>query len=292
VEPENRGKAMGLHMAAGSTPFFLGPLIAVAIASVWGWRGTYIALAVPTIVFGILFYIALGRLITAHKTEQRTSGSSYPGAQQTPGSLSRLVPFIMLSTFTHSVAFCVIAFIPLFLIDQFGLDKISAAAFLSIYYSAGLWASLVGGVLSDRLGAVPMVLAACFISGPLIYLLTLMPSAFGIGFLLFVLGICNYVRTPGAESYIVGQTTERHRSTVLGIYYFFNLEGGGVLTPIMGFLIDHHGIYFSFAVAGVTLILLSVVCLIWLRSPSQLFHPARCEGRRPDKPLRRHPTPS
>ncbi len=44
VEPKNRGRALGLHMIGGSASFFLAPLIAAAIATTWGWRGSFIAL--------------------------------------------------------------------------------------------------------------------------------------------------------------------------------------------------------------------------------------------------------
>jgi len=264
VDPKDLGKAMGLHMAGGSAPYFLAPLIAAVIVTVWGWRGTLIALSIPTMLFGIVFYVVLGRLLNATKTEYKTNTLHDQSRQQPKGSLKKLVPFIVISTFTHALTFCVVAFIPLFLIDQFGLGEKSAAAFLSIFFSAGLWASLSGGILSDRLGAAPVVLAVCLASGPIIYLLNLAPSALGIGCLLFFLGICNYVRTPVAESYIVEQTTAHHRSTVLGIYYFSNIEGGGVLTPLMGFLIDAYGFYFSFTVAGATLVCLSLLCMIWM----------------------------
>jgi sugar phosphate permease len=158
-----------------------------------------------------------------------------------------------------------IAFIPLFLVDRFGLSKEAAAVFLSIFYSAGLWASLLGGVLSDRIGSVPVVWTVCLITGPAIYLLNFMPAAVGVGAILFVLGICNYIRTPVSETYLVGHTSEKNRSTVLGIYYFSNIEGGGVLTPVMGFLIDRYGFYTSFSVAGTTVAVLSLICWAWLR---------------------------
>lgn len=265
VAPENRGKAMGLHMAAGSAPFFLAPLIVAALATAWGWRGTIIALAAPTMFFGILFYIILGRLNAAQPSEDKPSDSSHAGTPAAQGNVRRLVPFIIVSTCTHAITFCVIAFIPLFLIDQFSIGEKTASSFLSIFYSAGLWASLCGGSLSDRIGGVPVVLAVCLISGPLIYLLSQASSVFGIVCLLFILGVCNYVRTPVSEAYIVSQATERRRSTVLGIYYFANMEGGGVLTPVMGFMIDVYGFYFSFSITGVILLVLSVICLIWIR---------------------------
>ena len=265
VEPKNRGRAMGLHMVGGSAPFFLAPLIAVAVATAWGWRGTFIVLAIPTILFGFVFYRILGRVMNAKAVESTTGDSTHQAETAPPGTGNRIVPFIILSTFTHAVTYCVIAFIPLFLVDRFGLSKEAAAAFVAIFYSAGLWASLVGGTLADRFGSVPVVLAVCFLTGPAIYLLNFIPSAFGVGCLLFVMGVFNYIRTPVAETYLVGQTTERNRSTVLGIYYLSTYEGGGVLTPVMGLLMDHHGFDVSFAIAGTTLLLLFLICWIWLR---------------------------
>jgi len=92
-----------------------------------------------------------------------------------------------------------------------------------------------------------------------------MPAAVGVAGIMFVLGICNYIRTPVSETYIVGQTSDKNRSTVLGIYYFSNIEGGGVLTPVMGFLIDRYGFYTSFSIAGATVMFLFLICWAWLR---------------------------
>jgi MFS transporter, FSR family, fosmidomycin resistance protein len=265
VEPKNRGRAMGLHMVGGSAPFFLAPLIAVALAAAWGWRGTFIGLAIPTILFGLVFYRILGRRLSAKGAGYAAGGAAGEVETGPPGTVHQIAPFVILSTFTHAVTYCVVAFIPLFLVDRFGLSKEAAAAFIAIFYSAGLWASLLGGALSDRFGSVPVVLAVCLLTGPAIYLLNFIPSAFGVGCLLFVLGICNYVRTPVAETYLVSRTTERNRSTVLGIYYFSTYEGGGVLTPVMGLLMDRHGFDVSFALAGAAALSLFFVCWIWLR---------------------------
>jgi len=269
VEPENRGRAMGLHMVGGSAPFFLAPLIAVALAAAWGWRGAFIALAVPTILFGAVIYGVLGRRLNTDKIEKSADEADRHQASASQRHFYQLAPFIIISTLTHAVTYCVIAFIPLFLVDRFGLEKEAAAAFLSIFYSAGLWASLLGGVLSDRLGSVSVVITVCFVTGPAIYLLNVMPAALGVGGILFVLGIFNYIRTPVSETYLVGHTTGRNRSTVLGIYYFSNYEGGGVLTPVMGFLIDRYGFYSSFSIAGFVLIFLSLICWVWLRGSNQ-----------------------
>jgi MFS family permease len=171
---------------------------------------------------------------------------------------------MILTTFTQAVTFSAVAFIPLFLVDHFGVGEGTAAAFLSIIYSAGLWASPLGGYLSDRLGRVPVVLATCLITGPVIYLLNMVSYSLGIGALLLIIGIVIYIRMPASESYIIGQAPKRHRSMVYGIYYFASMEAAGILTPVMGFLIDRFGFYSSFTIASIAVVAMTLICSVFL----------------------------
>ncbi len=264
VEPENLGRALGLHMIGGSASFFLSPLIAAGIATTWGWRGSFITLAVPTAAFGVLLYVLLGQRLVAKRVQSQTT-KTYDEETPDPRRFRRLAYIIFLSTFTHAVLFSTTSFIPLFLVDHFLIPKATAAALIAIIYSAGLWAGPLGGYLSDRLGRVPVILTVCAITGPLIYLLNLMPYKWGIVVLLLVMGMTVYVRMPVSEAYIVGQTSQRRRSTVLGIYFFGNMEGGGVLTLIMGYLIDQYGFSISFTMAGAVVLAVNLVCsvLLW-----------------------------
>ena len=171
---------------------------------------------------------------------------------------------MILTTFTQAIAFSVIAFIPLFMVDHFGVGEGTAAAFLAIIYSAGLWASPLGGYLSDRWGRVPVVLAVCFITGPAIYLLNLASYGVGIGAVLLIVGIVMYIRMPVSEAYIIDQTPERRRSTALGIYYFASMEAGGLLAPVMGFFIDRFGFNVNFTIASIALVVVTLVCSVFL----------------------------
>jgi MFS family permease len=263
VHPKNQGWALGLWLTGGSASFFLAPLMAAAIATTWGWRGPFIALAVPVIVFGVVFYVLLGRLTDTKKAEHRVTGN-HNQTPPTPSRLRHLVPFIILSMFTAATIFSIISFIPLFAVDHFGVGTETAAAFIAIIYSAGLWAGPLGGYLSDRLGRVPVTLVVCFIAGPVIYLLNLAPYGLGMGAVLLTIGMISYIREPASLAYIIGRTSQRHRSTVLGIYYFGCMEGGGIMTPVMGFLIDQFGFYLSFTIAGAALVVVALVCSIWL----------------------------
>ena len=70
---------------------------------------------------------------------------------------------------------------------------------------------------------------------------------------------------PVTEAFIIGQTSARNRSTILGIYYFGAVEGGGVLTPVLGTLIDRVGFSHSFTIAGASLLIATLICSLWLR---------------------------
>jgi len=265
VEPKNRGRALGFHMTGGSASFFLTPLIAAATATAWGWRGSFITLAIPAMVYGIVFYVLLGRWVGTKKTEH-TAITDHKEALPAPRRLHHLVPFIVLSAFSGAVTMSVISFIPLFAVDRFGASEGVAAALVAVIYSAGLWVSPLGGYISDRLGTVPVTLAVCFITGPVIYLLNLVPYGLSFGALLLIIGIVMYIRMPAAEAHIISQTSARHRSTVLGIYYFGGMEGAGVVTPIVGHLIDQFGFYSTFTIAGIALVVVTLLCAILLRS--------------------------
>ncbi len=263
VQPGRQGWALGLHAIGGSISYFLAPLIAIAIAASWGWRSSFIALAIPAIAFGIVFYMRLGRLAEA-KTARNEAASASGRTASFRRTLRSLGLFIFLSTFTQAVLISTISFIPLYLVDNFGISEGAGGAFLSVLYSAGLWAAPLGGYLSDRLGRVPVILSVCFFAGVLIYLLNLATLWIGIGAILLAIGMVVYIRMPVSEAYVVGRTTEANMSTVLGIYYFTGMEGGGVLTPLVGYLVDRLGFYSTFTIAGVSVVVVTLVCSIWM----------------------------
>jgi predicted MFS family arabinose efflux permease len=262
VEPKNRGRALGIHLIGGSSSFFMAPLIAAAIAVALGWRAPFIILAVPTIAFGIIFYILLGRLVEKNKDKHRSiSSPDHHAIRQHP---NRLIPFIILATSAAAVLFSAISFIPLFLVDNFGLTVEAAAAFFAIIYFAGLLASPLGGYLSDRFGRVSVLLAASLIAGPVIYMLNIVPFGFGIGAILFMIGAILYIPQPATEAYIVDQVSSHRRSSILGIYFSGGIMGAGVITPLLGYSIDHVGFSTSFTIVGIALVVVSLTCSIWL----------------------------
>ncbi|MCX5907846.1 MAG: MFS transporter, partial [Deltaproteobacteria bacterium] len=147
VKLKDQGRALGLHMIGGSASFFLAPLIATAISSVWNWRGSFISLAVMAILFGGFFYTVLTRR-EMRQAAQSMAIQGDPSGEPHPFPLRTLVSFIFLTTFLNAVITSSISFIPLLLVDHFNYSKETAGALFALIYSAGLWVSPLGGYLS------------------------------------------------------------------------------------------------------------------------------------------------
>lgn len=265
AKPEHLGKVLGLHNIGGGASHFLTPLIAMAVTNVWGWRSAYLAMAIPTAAFGFFFYLRLGRLKAREKANQSGMDMKEGRIASRSESKGRIVAFLVFSTFTAAIIISVVSFIPLLMVDHFHVAKETAASLLSIIYVTVFWASPLGGYLSDRVGSIRVTFAVCFIAGPVIVLLTVLPYGWGTFVLLILLGTVIFIRMSASETFIVSKTPPAIRSTVLGIYFFTGTEGGGILTPVVGYAIDRLGFQTAFSIAGGAVFAVTLICsfLLW-----------------------------
>ncbi len=268
TEPSHRGRALGVHMVGGSVSYFLAPLVAAAVAAAWGWRMPFVGLAVPALIFGMTFFVLLGRRERPVVVDAGSVSQS-PGAPQQNGERvgvdwRRMATFLALTSFTVAAILAVLTFIPLYLVDVFGYAEHHAALAVALFYSTGLWAAVLGGYLSDRIGRMRVVIGCALISGPALVLLDLVGSALIAMGILLVLGAVMYARAPASESYVVEHTPADRRSSVLGLYYFGSMEGSGVLAPVVGFLIDRFGFTVAFTASGSVLFIITVICAVLL----------------------------
>ncbi|MFC2045201.1 MFS transporter [Chloroflexota bacterium] len=263
TKPESRGRILGFHQIGGTASQLAAPMIAVAIAAAWGWRGSFIGTAVPTIILGIVVYLLIGKWRLVQNAE-RGAAENYTQPSSVPGELRRLLIFSALSITGYALIFGTISFIPLYLVDHFGVSEEIAAGLLVLTYSGGIWAGPLGGYLSDRFGRIPIVVIVGFIAGPAIYLLNLASYGLAISITLVVIGMSMFMQMPISEAYIVTHAPEHRRSMILGTFYFCRNGGGGIAAAILGYFIDNAGFSTGFTIVTITLITVTLVCSIFL----------------------------
>ncbi len=262
TDPARRGRALGLHMIGGSVAYFAAPLVAAGIAVALGWRAPFVILSIPSIVFGLVLYRILGR--RERNAERQESVHRSPTPDDVTTNWPQLITVLILTCFTAAALLSSVAFIPLYLVDVHGYVEHRAALALALFYSTGLWAGIVGGYMSDRLGSIPVVALAALISGPALILIGVASSGLPVIALLLVVGIALYVRSPASESFVLAHSPARHRSTVLGLYFFGAMEGNGVLAPVVGYLIDRFGFTVAYQLSGFAMIGVALLCTLVL----------------------------
>lgn len=256
--PERRGRALGIHVIGGSASLFMSPILAAAIAAAWGWRGSFITLAIPTILLGVLLSVLLDRVSRQHNKQKGAAA----GPPRTGESVrwTPIIAFLALSTLGGTLAASLIGFIPLYLVDSFGIRAETAARLLAIVYSAGIWAAPLAGWLSDRVGRPSVVITVSFITGPVIVLMNFVSPGIGFYALLLLIGVYLFVRMPLSEAYLYGEVPSQQRSTLLGVYFFSSSLGVGAFTLLIGRIIDQYGFQRAFWISGVSLFVITVIC--------------------------------
>lgn len=265
TQARSRGRALGFHLVGGSLSYFLAPLIAVGIAVIWGWRGPFIAMAVLSIGIGMILHIMLGKRISEPDTAAQDKVVLEP-ASSGSGSMRRLITVIVLSSFTMALVMSVISFIPLFLVDTFDTSKETAATSISLVFAMAFWAGPLAGYLSDRFGGLAMVLATVVIASTAVYLLNITPYGLATIALLVIIGAVTAFSTVVTQAYIIDQAPAGYSATVLGFYFFGNMEGNGVLTPLLGYAIDRVGFNLSFTISSGAIMVAFITCgaILWL----------------------------
>jgi len=263
VPSEYRGRALGLHFVGGGSAFWVIPLVAAPIAVAWGWRSSYLTLAIPAIILGIVLYVLIGRWnqTRAHDFQEVDSEVTITSVRV---PWHKLVPFILISVATGTMIQSVSAYLSLYAVDEIGVSEAVAAMLMAISPAVGFFAAPVGGYLADRFGSIKILLVISFLAIPLVYLLGVVTGIIAFAVLMVAIGILSSARMPTSESYIAGNTPKRRRATVLGLYFFAGTEVSGLLTPVVGTLIDWLGFYSSFTIVCSSMAAVVVVCSLFL----------------------------
>ncbi len=241
VEPEKRGRALGLHLVGGNASFFIAPIAASGIMYLWpsgGFHGPFIILSIPTAIFGIIFYIYLtkrGGLVHVQEAKKKTIEDLPPQ----PGYKRRLWAYLIQMVIGGGAGMSVQALMSLYIVDKLGVSDAAVPWVMSIsFLPAVLGGPILGGWISDRIGAVKIIIATSIFSGLIIFGIERTTSLNAWFFvLLFIMGLNMAIRMPVTEVFIMGQTPAKNRATIYGIYYFTMQYTGAIFAPLFGWLV-------------------------------------------------------
>ncbi len=265
VPPELKGRAIGFHLIGGNSSFFFAPIIAGLVAGVWGWRGAYLTLAVPTAILGTMFFFYLNKRygkahIEAMKKKQTEEKPPQPGYRR------RLWAFLIMMVLGGGAGATVHSFLSLYTANELGATNEQAAMVLSWIFVSGLYGGPIGGLIADKIGSAKVIIVTDILGGLLIFgLVGVQEYNNAYIAVLFSLGLIHAIRFPVAEMFIMGQSPATHRSMIYGVYYSTMQYTGAIFAPIMGHFIDIYGFHtmFTFSAYAVTAVAIITAFFIY-----------------------------
>jgi FSR family fosmidomycin resistance protein-like MFS transporter len=268
---DNRGKAIGLHMIGGSVGFGLGPFIAIAIAATLNWHMSFLILCLPALVAGLMVILWLRKIEPAISVKPATvtsdarqpgTGNEEPGLGQVLKSLSLIIALVVVVTFTSG---SLLPFVPLYLMDHFGLSSTMAAVWTSIVRASFVLGSLFGGWLSDRWGNKRTVLLTLIAIGPVLLVFTSANYFAVVAIMMVAIGILWTMRETAVQTYLMGRTPLKMHGIVFGIYFGIGQQGQSLLQPVYGGFMDMFGISNIFLIVGLISLATSIatIFLAW-----------------------------
>lgn len=151
--PRYQGLALGIA-GAGNSGTIVAALLAPRLAEWVGWHATFGLAMIPVALSAVGFWL-LARDAPGVRGRRRLRDAFAPLRQPDCWRLCGLYA----ATFGGYVGLA--SFLPLFLVDRFGVSRVEAATIAAAAAGAGSLLRPVGGLLADRLGGTRVLAGVC-----------------------------------------------------------------------------------------------------------------------------------
>jgi FSR family fosmidomycin resistance protein-like MFS transporter len=239
VAGRNKSSAMSIFTTGGQLGFAVGPLLTTTLVLAFGLKGTLL-LFVPMVV-AALFLIPI--TVQLGRQERETAGPGTFSTQGTEPDQWKPFTILMVAIILRSVLFYGLnTFLPLYWLNVLHQSNAAAGTILTLYFGCGVFGTLLGGRLGDRIGYRRIVMISLLI-------VTFMLPAFlcledaraaimvvvPIGFILFL---------SSSSLIVMGQKyLPNPVGLASGVTLGLTITAGGVAAPFLGRIADGYGIH-------------------------------------------------
>ena len=250
VSGDRKASGMRWFAVGGNMGFAVGPTFATGAIAAWGLRGTLAAFIPVTIVAAVVL-VELRRLRTFAPVEAKRRIAR--GVDDWP-SFVKLSAAVIVRSITY---LGLVSFVPLYVVEVLHTPPAVGDAVLTVFLVSGVVGTLAGGPVADAIGRKPVLLIS--LGGTAVVTFTLFALGPGIGvvgvaLVLVVLSFILY--TSQAAMVVLGQEYLPNRlGLASGVTLGLAVSLGGMFTPVLGFIADHHGVADSILTLGVLAVL-------------------------------------
>ena len=235
---DKKATGMSLFAVGGNLGFAVGPILALALVSYFGLKGT-LGLIIPGILIAVILFPNLSWLFSpvksAHKEAEKEIKIPLSRNQKTSFCL-----LISIATVRAWTQFGLTTYIPFYYINYLKGSPLYAGKLVSTFLMAGALGTLIGAPLADRWGHKKFLLLTLLLSFPL--LLLFYNSSGVMTFIL--LGISGMVLSSSfALTMVMAQAIlPHHLGMASGMMVGFTISAGGIGVTLLGAIADTWGV--------------------------------------------------
>lgn len=236
ISGNKKGSGISIFAVGGNLGFALGPVLVLFAMSMWGMAGSLLFL-VPVSLMAFILLISQKNLRAISLSQKKKSGTP-ADAKNRWGSFSVLTVSIV----SRSVIFYGLnTFIPLYWIHTLGATGEEGNLSLTLMFTVGAVATLIGGKLADRFGYTNMMRIGFGCLAPLLAVFPFIESARWAQCCLVPIAFS--VFTVYSPMVVLGQKfLPRWVGLASGVTLGLASSVGGVAAPALGQLADVHGL--------------------------------------------------
>ena len=208
--PENRGAAYGLHRALDHFGAVLGPLVAAALLAVGiGLRGVFFLASIPAV---IVIFVIVRFVREPSEPAAATSHTLAPRSELGSGFWWLMAAVVVFTLGNSADAFLLLR------LDDAGVSPVWIAVLWSAFSLVKMGSNLVGGRMSDVVGAKPLVLAGWLLYAAIYFAMGVTTSTTLLILLFLAYGLYFGVTEPVERSWVARLAPAHLRGSAFGYY--------------------------------------------------------------------------
>ncbi len=246
--PERKGFAIALHAMGGNLGNTLAPAAIGVALTFLNWRHVLMLNLLPGILIGLVLWKLLTKAgsIQLEEKGKEPSLKEYWLAVKTMIQNKSILLLCLLSGMRSMTQNGLLTFLPIYLAYELKYSPALVGTYITVYRVAGIFATPISGVVSDRRGRRPVLTAGLLTSSLLLAALAILRLKFFFIAGLAILGFFLFSLTPVILAWMMDLAPKNIRGTTVSALFGIQSLFAGLSPPVCGFIADHFGIMYAF----------------------------------------------
>lgn len=252
--PQHRGYALSIHATGASLGDMIAPLAAGFLLVHLSWQSTAMFGAIPAVAMAVLVALFL---LPHDRAVHRSAHAGVDLGAYAHGLLNMardraVLALCLLAAFRAMAQSGMLLFLPLYVADVLQASPVTVGATVMAMHLGGVIVSPIAGVVSDRIGRRPVVLAGLSASTVAIIVLTFLDSSttFVVG--VSILGFVLFGVRPVIQSWMMDIAPAKMRGSATSLLFGAQSLFSMAMPLVGGLIADTYGlseVFYAIAVA-------------------------------------------